>query len=161
MHHLVSSTRVRIAALLCAGGMALLGWTTRAALDPRMRFTAPARPITPASRVATPLDSVSDDIVDKAIDRDPFSAPHQTPGESAIVAVHAEPAAEVPRLVGTVVDAADQSFVVCQLGAGGPRVVRVGQQIGTYRLESVSQGSAVFATSEGQRLELRVPKTGA
>jgi hypothetical protein len=70
-------------------------------------------------------------------------------------------APEVLRLVGTVVDSSGGSFVLCQLGAGSARVLRVGQEVGVYQLHSISQGAAVFVTGDGQRLELRVPKAGS
>jgi hypothetical protein len=68
---------------------------------------------------------------------------------------------EILRLIGTVVDSNGGSFVLCQLGTNPTRVLRVGQELGPYELHSISQGAAIFLTADGQRLELRVPKTGS
>jgi len=68
---------------------------------------------------------------------------------------------DVLRLVGTVVDSSGGSFVLCQLGTNQTRVLRVGEELGPYELHSISQGAAIFLTAAGQRLELRVSKTGS
>jgi hypothetical protein len=111
-------------------------------------------------------ETTSDDLVESALDHNPFSPTRRRPvlryGAAAQpVEVRAVPVPEVLRLVGTVVDAGGASFVLCQLGTGAAHMVRVGQTLGTYQLRSISQGSAIFVTGDGQRLELRVPKTGS
>jgi hypothetical protein len=108
----------------------------------------------------------SDELIESALDHDPFSPTRKRPalryGESKqIVVAQTAPVPEVLRLVGTVFDSTGASFVLCQLGSGPAHVVRLGQMAGPYQLRSISQGAAIFVTGDGQRLELRVPKTGS
>jgi hypothetical protein len=124
------------------------------ALTPELRRTI--------EREAPPSDA----FIQKALDHDPFSATRQRPAladavPSPTVAAPASSTPDVLRLIGTVVDSSGGSFVLCQLGADPTRVLRVGQALGAYQLHSVSQGIAIFVTGSGQRLELRVPKTGS
>jgi hypothetical protein len=110
------------------------------------------------------IDNATEALVDSAFERDPFSPIRQThiPSEPASIAKVATPAAtEALHLVGTVVDSSGGSFVLCQLGAGPPRVLRVGDDLGAYRLHSISQGAATFVTGDGHRVELRVSKPGS
>jgi len=104
----------------------------------------------------------ADELIENALDHDPFSPNRQrsAPPAPAIVARELS-APEVLHLIGTVIDSNGGSFVLCQLGAGSARVLRVGQEVGVYQLHSISQGVAIFVTSDGQRLELRVSKGGS
>jgi hypothetical protein len=69
------------------------------------------------------------------------------------------PAAQ-PRLVGTVVGAAE-SFVVMSLADGTIKVVRVGERAGDLKLRAVSAGGAVFDDIHGGRVTLRAPTPGS
>jgi len=104
----------------------------------------------------------TDELIENALDHDPFSPNRQrsAPPAPAIVARELS-APEVLHLIGTVIDSNGGSFVLCQLGAGSARVLRVGQEVGVYQLHSISQGVAIFVTNDGQRLELRVSKGGS
>ena len=64
-------------------------------------------------------------------------------------------------VIGTVINANGRSFAMCQLGAEGPRVVYVGQRIGTLTLVSVGQGSAVFTNETGARVVINALKAGS
>jgi hypothetical protein len=116
-----------------------------------------------------PADTSSDDLLDAAIDRDPFSPTREAPDSRYGVAVAAPVTipsispAEAPstlHLVGTVVDEGGDSFVLCQIGPSPARILRVGQKIGTFELRSITQGGATFVTNTGDRLELRIPRAG-
>jgi hypothetical protein len=64
-------------------------------------------------------------------------------------------------VIGTVINANGRSFAMCQLGAEAPRVVYVGQRIGTLTLVSVGQGSAVFTNETGARVVINALKAGS
>ena len=165
MHPTLSSARVRIAAALCFVGSSSLALASRAPIRSQRHSSARQLVDTPP-RPAMPGDTTNDALIANAIDRDPFSIGRQKSVSridtaTPMPAVHPVSNNEVPRLIGTVVDASDRSFVLCQLGAAAPRVLRVGQELGGYRLQSITQGAATFVTDDGQRLELRVPKTGS
>ena len=165
IQHSLSSGRVRLAALCCALTIAILAWTTSEALrPPRHRPIAIlASPVVPSPIDQT--DAPPAELIENAIDHDPFSTPQQRsaspPVSSSPTAAPSISTPEVLRLVGTVVDSSGGSFVLCQLGTAPARVLRIGQELGPYELHSISQGAAIFLTADGQRLELRVPKTGS
>ena len=146
---------------------ATLAWSLTTGFRPISRRAASAPPSVDLPRKLVRADTSSDDLIEAGADHDPFSPGRTRPprryGEplERIAAPPAVPAPEVIRLVGTVVQPGGASFVLCQLGTSAARVVRVGQTVGAYQLRSIAQGLAVFVASDGQRLELRVPKTGS
>ncbi len=160
---IVSSGRVRFAVGCCALAVALLGWTTSAAMRPprlRHRPSGLRLPIPTIEERSTTTSS--DELIENALEHDPFSPSRQKPAPpTPAVAVRELSAPEVLHLIGTVIDSSGGSFVLCQLGAGSTRVLRVGQEVGVYQLHSISQGTAIFVTGEGQRLELHVSKGGS
>lgn len=120
--------------------------------------------VPPVARAAVPVirRRALDDplLVSAAASRSPF-------GGSAAVAPPATfsdpswsaPAAPMPRLVGTVVEA-NGGFVMVELPESGLRLVRVGGRAGALTLLSVGQGTAVFQDSAGHRVPLRSPAPG-
>ena len=160
---IVSSGRVRFAGACCTLGAALLGWTTISAMrapPPRHALSALRLPMPSIEQQSATTSR--DDLIENALDHDPFSPRRQRPAPpTPAVVAHELSAPEVLHLIGTVIDSSGGSFVLCQLGAGSARVLRVGQEVGIYQLHSISQGTAIFVTSEGQRLELRVSKGGS
>ena len=165
IHDALSSGRVRVAALCCSVGFGLLAWTTSEALrPPRHRAIA----VLASRALPSPIDRTDAppaELIENAIDHDPFSISQQRaavlPVTSSPTVAPAMSTTEMLRLIGTVVDSSGGSFVLCQLGTNPTRVLRVGQELGPYELHSISQGAAIFLTADGQRLELRVPKTGS
>ena len=167
MRHASPSDRIRIAAACSAMSVVILAWTIvggSRASDSQSDMTSvlPA----PASTGLERAEPTSNELIDSALDRDPFSSTRQRPtlrygATAATVVARTAPAPEVLRLVGTVLDSMGTSFVLCQLGSSTAHVIRVGQTLGTYQLRSISQGSAIFVTGDGQRLELHVPKAGS
>jgi hypothetical protein len=167
MDHTLSSGRRQIAAVCCGVSVIVLAWTMLGGTRlPRSQSGTTITVLPPPTSGSERVETTSDDLVESALDHNPFSPTRRRPvlryGAAAQpVEVRAVPVPEVLRLVGTVVDAGGASFVLCQLGTGAAHMVRVGQTLGTYQLRSISQGSAIFVTGDGQRLELRVPKTGS
>jgi hypothetical protein len=170
IRHLASSGRVRLTAGVCAMAVTVFGWSFAHTL--RSRVAPEPMTLAVLQRVVVSIaDTTSDDVIDVAVERDPFSPSRQAPATrygvapiaGAGVAVAANVVAEraAVRLVGTVLDANGESFVLCQLGSAPARILRVGQKLGTYVLKSIAQGAATFVTDGGDRIELRVPKTGS
>jgi hypothetical protein len=166
----MSSIFVQIAAACCVISIAVCTWTAFRVFHSDALSIAVVRGsnpgATPSSSAVKAADTTSDDLIDDALDHDPFSPTRKRPAVRYGVSVQAvtlqpQSVPEPLRLVGTVVDAGGGSFVLCQLGQGSPHVIRVGQKFGLYQLRSISQGTAIFVTGDGQRVELRVPKTGS
>jgi hypothetical protein len=162
--HLLASWPVRLAAVACAASVVVLGAAIAAAVrshpTPRLPAVNPAGAV-----VVSALDTTSDALVAAAADADPFS-PSRTRAETRVasaaepVVINRQPAAPL-QLIGTVMDPAGGDFALCQLGADAPKIVRVGQSVGSYTLRRISQGSASFESSNGDRIELRVSKSGS
>lgn len=119
---------------------------------------------TPTSLERSRAESPQD--VRRLVARDPFS-PLRTAPEVPYRLGSVENSVRTPdvlagtvRLLGTVVQASGGSFAMCQLGSAPPQMVYRGQRIGALRLESVSQGSAVFIDDAGLRIVLSVPRSG-
>jgi hypothetical protein len=101
----------------------------------------------------------------RLVSRDPFSpfraAPDvayqlgTTPADQPVVAQR-----QIVRLLGTIVRDGGRSFAMCQLAGQPVRMVYTGDRIGTLTLETVSQGGAVFMDDSGERVTLRVARTG-
>lgn len=167
MTRLVVNRSVGLALLTFASSAGMLGWSAAAAFRPvGFLSNGTAAPLQLPPTIAR-SDTASDELIEAGADHDPFSPTRTRPstryGEPVerVAAQPTAPVAEPIRLVGTVVQSGGGSFVLCQLGTSTARVVRVGQMLGAYQLRSISQGFAIFVASDGQRLELRVPKTGS
>lgn len=92
-------------------------------------------------------------------DREPAPVAFQLPGAAP---VKSEGVPEVQLvLVGTAVLPEGRSFAMCRLGGDPPKVVHVGEQVGTFVLKSVDQGRAIFQAAHGGTLEVRVQKAGS
>jgi hypothetical protein len=167
IRRLIATNRVRAGVAALAVSMLVLAWAVRSAVRvtavPLEGAVSPRQAVVAMRRA----DTTSDDLVQDAIEHDPFS-PTRAPSDVAygtppepVILNQAPPPVIVLHLVGTVVDPASGSFVVCQLGDATPRVLRVGQRVGVYELESITQGAATFVTHGGERLDLRVPKNGS
>jgi hypothetical protein len=169
--HLLRDVRVQTALAAFAIALGALVYATLAAVRvdaPRVPGRVDSRFPIPDSRFPIPdsrlsrTDTTSNAILDRAVDRDPFAteqnaAPIREAAQAPVTLASSQPL----RLVGTVVDGASGDFALCQLGGDAPKIVRVGQSIGTYTLRSVTQGAASFDSPGGNRLDLRVSKTGS
>jgi hypothetical protein len=109
----------------------------------------------------TVVDTTSDGMLERAVERDPFTSADRSGNSSATTPPPAVPNEQSLRVLGTVVDSAGGSFALCQLGVGQAAIVRIGQRIGDYELRRVQKGSVVFTTPDGGSVELRVPRAGA
>jgi hypothetical protein len=64
--------------------------------------------------------------------------------------------AEIPQLLGTIIDSARGAVAICVLGSGPPKSVRIGGFIGNYRVDSISQGTMVAVDTAGHTVVLRL-----
>ena len=160
-----SSGAVWWASALTATTLAMFVRTIDVALrEPAPPTTTSSAPLSSLPVIAR-ADTTSDDLVSDAMDHDPFAPDRKraavrygVPMQSLVA--QSTQTQEALHLVGTVVDAGGDSFILCQLGSGPSRVIRVGQKVGSYQLRSIAQGTATFMAGDGQRVELRVPKAG-
>ena len=106
-------------------------------------------------------DTIADDLLARAQDRDPFFAVQTTAVQSSAPATPSTALEPPLRVLGTVVDSTGGSFALCQLGATPPVVLRVGQRIGDYELRGVEKAAAVFFRPDSGRVERRVARAGA
>jgi hypothetical protein len=167
MRRLVASSRVRFATGLLAASVAALTWSITLAVRVRPDVSRPVTLVPIRVAAIGRADTTTDELVEDAIERDPFSPTRERPSvrygspPAPVILNKAPVPVAVLRLVGTVVDPDGGSFVVCQLGDAGARTLRVGQRVGDYELRTITQGAATFVTRDGNRLELRVPKNGS
>ena len=160
MRHGFRGPTTRASAALAAGAVTLFGWTLARAIRANTWLSMH----TSASKAGDVIavrsrDTSSDELIARAAGRDPFSTIGSTKPESLVVE---EPPAsrDALRVLGTVVDAEGGSFVLCQLGAAQPVLLRIGETIGDYELRSVNKGTAVFKLAGGGRVELLVSRAG-
>jgi len=134
-------------------------------VEPKSVVTGPSQPPTVESAVHIPAvgiaDTAPDALLERAAERDPFTSANRIETASTATAPAAIASEQPLRVLGTVVDSVGGSFALCQLGATQAVIVRVGQRIGAYGLQRVGKGSAVFTMSNGDSVELRVPRAGA
>lgn len=141
------------------GAPLVLGWVVR---PPDHASSRPSM-VERGAEIPTPAvaETVSDALIARAAERDPFVVVGRTESESPPPAPASVAVAQPLHVLGTVVDSAGGSFALCQLGAAQAVVLRIGQRIGDYELRRVEKASAVFATSDSGRIELHVPRAGA
>ena len=163
---LFSATKAkRTSQLVFAGAVLFMIVNVWRAVSPSPVIVADA-PELSAIAPATRTTATSDGEIAATISADLF-APDRTaptiPYRIARVTAGVVPAVFVQPVVviGTVINANGRSFAMCQLGAEAPRVVYVGQRIGTLTLVSVGQGSAVFTNETGARVVINALKAGS
>ena len=101
-----------------------------------------------------------------AVNQDPFhperrrpSIAFRLPGEELPPTAATAPPGQVDlRLIGTAVRQGGGGFVMCKWGDESPRIVRLGERTRHLTLKRVEQGRAVFVSTAGERVELRVSK---
>lgn len=112
--------------------------------------------------------AMSAELLARTVDHDLFhperrrpATPFRLPAERAAppVASLLAPASQL-RLLGTVVTSGQDAFIMAQLGVETPRVVRVGGALGGFTLRRIEPGRAIFATPNGDAMDLHVPKAG-
>jgi hypothetical protein len=159
--------------LLAVSAMAA-GWTLYRALD------AKQLPVVRASADGAHVAASGQRRVDSsesfaaAIEADPFHPERRRP--SVRFRLPGEPVAHptgqgqlspqtlpasVIRLIGTIVVPGGTSFVVCQAGAGAPKLLHVGERIEGLTLRRVEQGRAIFVSTSGEKVDLRTARAGA
>jgi hypothetical protein len=160
---------IRLALVALAGSCVLFG----AAVLDAMRLDPLPAPESSISHDATSAivlpDETAETLLDNAVANDPFQPTREAPaaryGAATIpvtvqdaAAGAARPAATI-RLLGTVIDRDGASFALCQLEGAAVKIVHTGQQIGAYKLRSITPGSAVFVGEDGAHLELKVSRS--
>jgi hypothetical protein len=65
------------------------------------------------------------------------------------------------RLLGTVLESGKDAFVLCQLGAEAPKLIRQGGTLGGYTLRKIEPGRAIFTSPTGETVDLRTYKVGS
>ena len=108
--------------------------------------------------------------IDEVLNHDLFNANRTRPSMSfrdAIAAANRPPVRQVQRqqpnlrLIGTVVGDGPGGFAMCQGGDSmPPQAVRVGESCAGYTLTSLSRGSAVFSSPDGNQIQLQAPQPG-
>lgn len=158
-----------------AGGLllslAVLGWSAVGSgrIEPLPDPTANASvPIGPTSGDSTPARDVDQDVVSAAVEANPFSPDRRPPAVRFTLSDRADeewehadhgsaPAGLRPELIG-IARAGANAFVLVSYPGEESRIVRPGESIGGWRLESVSNDVAVFRSEAGERVELAMPR---
>jgi hypothetical protein len=95
-----------------------------------------------------------------AVDAAPFTPSREAAAPQQGASPDVAPAASGDLLLAGTVVSADGSFILVSVGGGSPKVARVGDEVGGYKLRSIAQGRALFMRiSDGERLELVVPRS--
>ena len=128
------------------------------------------RGFTDSSGVATRARTGAHDSYDLArvlgaVNKDPFHPERRRPGQRfqlpSDVAANPSPArAATVQLIGTAVTPGG-GFAMCATSDGPPRIVRVGERLGDWTLNRVTQGEAEFAKPDGAIVVLRIAKAGS
>jgi len=169
MTRYLTSGRFRLALVAVAGSSVIFGMAVVDAirLEP-LPPTASASTLGATSAIVRP-NATADTLLDDAVANDPFQPTREAPatryGAAAIPVTIQDVAAGTAqrsasiRLLGTVIDRDGASFALCQLEGATVKMVHTGQQIGVYKLRSITPGSAVFEGQDGAHLELKVSRS--
>jgi hypothetical protein len=158
----------RLALVLFLGSGAVFVATVRRALllDPLSESSAPSPNEAVLSFQARP--AIAKAKLASALDHDPFHPERRRPAErfrlpgEALAASAGSDSVAPPAitLIGTAVLPEGRGFAMCRWGAEPPKLVRIGERVGDLTLRQVERGRALFLTTSGKRLEVRVPKAG-
>ena len=157
---------VRLAALGVLSALALAAWTASriwqvsevpaaapgGALSTEA-LAAPARPEAVDVQTAVSLDLFNPD-------REAPAARYRLPSDPAAVASDVPPPAR-PVVLGTAIATDGSSFATCQLESSRLLMVRVGDKVGSYTVQSIERGRVVFLTPTGERLEILALRPGS
>jgi hypothetical protein len=158
-----------LASLALSAACVVALWSmTRAVADPPIERSGRGAGV-PAAPSIEEVPGVPATLIARTVDRDLFHperrrprTPFRLPAEEAAARISA--ATPVPvaplRLLGTVITPGADAFAMGQLGNDAPRVVRVGDKLGSYTLRRIEPGRAVFIAPNGETMDLRVPKAG-
>ena len=155
----------RTSQLVCVGAALFMVVNVWRAVSPSIVKVADAPELSVAASGAGGV-ATSDGDIAATISADLFAPDRTAPTIpyriARVTAAVAPPVFVQPVVViGTVINANGRSFAMCQVGAEAPRVVYVGQRIGTLTLVSVGQGSAVFTNETGARVVINALKAGS
>jgi hypothetical protein len=158
---LLQHAEVKRAAIALGGAVVLIGWAgVRATRLDVVPGAAPTPIETSALNGRTQREAT--DIAD-ALASDPFSATRTPPSKRYALPWEADEGKVVeatakPIVLGTAMSLDGSSFATCQLGEDRPRIVRVGDKLGTYTVKSIARGRVAFTTSSGSILDVSALK---
>src|SRR5581483_3404589 len=147
-------TPLRVSLVLFAGAVifalwALIGAFRRPSTDVAM--PAGAARVAPLAQIA--LAAPAD--IDGAVEQDPFSPdrsapdePFHMPGEARASADASGVSSPKPKVLGTAIGPVGESFATAQLGDAVPRIVRVGDKLGSYTVTAIARGRVQFRTPD-------------
>ncbi len=152
------------------GAAALVGALRQALRVDDVRAADASSPLLGVPAAPARVPGYALDRVLGAVAKDPFHPERRRPGARfqlpsdavAVTVRHEGPSAMEGslRLVGTAVGADGSGFAMCAWQGAPPRIVRIGERIGEWRLQRVSPGAAAFATPAGDTITVRIPKAG-
>jgi hypothetical protein len=159
--------RAALAVFVGSSTVAALSFRRAIAIDPLPPTPAPQAS---AASIAVPAPSAgtAPARLAAALNKDPFHPERRKPlqrfrlpGEALpATAAASETTASPFQLIGTAVMPEGRGFAMCQWGADPPKLVRIGERVGTLTLKTLTQGRAVFVDAGGRTMEVRVPKAG-
>ncbi len=165
--------RLVAAALLAfgTGSLVVVSLTRAIVIDDEPVAASP--PEEPAPIYGSGHDTLVDGHSVRTVQRDPFLRERpdaltrnaafdvDTSDQGDVAGLGDRAARPILTLLGTVVLAEGEEFVMCQWKDDPPRLMKLGATLAGYTLVSVRQGSAVFRSQRGEQLELSVPKPGS
>lgn len=157
----------RLAAATLGAAVLVLAWS---AWNASRIAAVPGRGFTDSSGVATRARTDAHDSYDLArvlgaVAKDPFHPERRRPGQrfrapSDVAAAQAQSPTPPVQLIGTAVTPGG-GFAMCAMSGGPPRIVRVGERVGDWTLNRVTQGAAEFAKPDGAIVVLHIAKAGS
>jgi hypothetical protein len=156
---LAPGMRVALAGLALATGAA--GWALVRAVRADQLPQAAAESFATADALAPHVVAPPTDIR-AAVDADPFqddrSAPtlrYRMPGDSDPTRESPPAEPDKPVVLGVAVTVDGTSFATCTLTDDRARIVRVGDKLGIYTVQTIERGRVVFTTANGKQLDVR------
>lgn len=124
---------------------------------------SPRVPMAPAEPEPTGVPRAA---VLTAVEAAPFDPEREPPDRRLHPAGESEPHEPEPeaaalRLLGTAVLPGSPGFALCALGAEPPRLVRLHEEVGPYRLIAIRPGEADFVDGSGTPFTFTVPGSGS
>ena len=155
-----STNAGRVAAGALAISAALFFWTLVGAIRLEAVPQLPAPQFVSSAALAAPAPQAATD-VEAAVQADLFAAErtaparrYRAPGEDSDEETpKGEPV--LPVVLGTAVSDPAHSFATVQLGDGSPVIVRIGDKIGEYTVQSIDRERVVFTTLTKKKLDIQ------
>lgn len=152
------SRAMGVAVITLAAALLLTGWSAMAALGGDDDTVSAPRDVfhVPPGLTASPTPS------HPVLDDDPFSPDRQPPATryrlpgSEEEVVEAPPKPVLPEVLGTVIATDGNNMATIRLGADSTKILRVGQSIGAFTVDSIAREQVTFTGASGERIVVRV-----